>query len=120
MCITLFSDLKMPISWKQLIGDCSKLSNCKIVCGGRRIIESHKVVLGSISPFLRSIISDIPTGDEITFFMPDFDHESVDEFLGAITLNKTPTNTDLLRAFGYEISKVTRLKVKSGKIFGLK
>ena len=110
----------MPISWKQLIGDCSKLSNCKIVCEGRRIIESHKVVLGSISPFLRSIISDIPTGDEITFFMPDFDHESVDEFLGAITLNKTPTNTDLLRAFGYEISKVTRLKVKSGKIFGLK
>ena len=85
-----------------MIGDCQKLSNCKIVCSQNEIVESHKIVLGSISPFLRRIISDIPTGDEITFFMPDFSQERVDEFLGSITLNETPNSSDLRRAFGHE------------------
>jgi len=93
---------KMPISWKQLIGDCQKLSNCKIICSRNEVVESHKIVLGSISPFLRRIISDIPTGDDITFFMPDFSREGVEEFLGSITLNETPCSLDLQRAFGYE------------------
>ena len=104
----------MPISWKQLIGDCRKLSNCKIVCGGSQIVETHKIVLGSISQFLKSIISDIPTGDDITFFLPDFDYESVEEFLGAITLNETPSNAELLRALGHKtapLSSSYRVKV---------
>ena len=108
MYIFLFRIKKMPISWKQLIGDCQKLSNCKIICSRNEVVESHKIVLGSISPFLRRIISDIPTGDDITFFMPDFSREGVEEFLGSITLNETPSSLDLQRAFGYEaIEKVT-------------
>ena len=97
-----FQNNKMQISWKLLIGDCKKLSNCKIVCADSQVTETHKIVVGSVSQFLKTIISEIPTGDDITFFLPDFNCESVDEFLGAITLNETPTNTELQRALGYE------------------
>ena len=92
----------MPISWKQLIGDCRKLSNVKIVCRDGAILETHKIVLGSVSLFLKRILTDIPTGDEITFFLPDFHYESVEEFLGSITLNQAPKDADLARALGHE------------------
>ena len=91
----------MPISWKQLIGDCRKLSNVKIVCRDGVTVETHKIVLGSLSLFLKRIITDIPTGDDITFFLPDFHYESVEEFLGSIE-NETPTNSELARALGHD------------------
>ena len=97
----------MQISWKFLISDCKKLSNCKIVCADSQVTETHKIVLGSVSQFLKSIISEIPTGDDITFFLPDFDCESVEEFLGAITLNETPSNTELQAALGKGQTKTT-------------
>ena len=102
MYFILFRLLKMPISWKQLIGDCRKLSNVKIVCRDGAILETHKIVLGSVSLFLKRILTDIPTGDVITFFLPDFHYESVEEFLGSITLNQTPTDAELARALGHE------------------
>lgn len=92
----------MPISWKQLIGECRKLSNVKIVCRDGATVETHKIVLGSVSLFLKRIINDIPTGDDITFFLPDFHYENVEEFLGSITLNETPTDAELARALGHE------------------
>ena len=92
----------MPISWKQLIGDCRKLSNVKIVCRDGATVETHKIVLGSVSLFLKKFITDIPTGDDITFFLPDFHYESVEDFLGSITLNETPTDGEIARALGHE------------------
>ena len=108
----ILSDLKMPISWKQLIGDCRKLSNVRIVCRDGATVETHKIVLGSVSLFLKRILTDIPTGDDITFFMPDFHHENVEEFLGSITLNETPTDPELARVLGHE-SFNPRVKVST-------
>ena len=108
----ILSDLKMPISWKQLIGDCRKLSNVKIICRDGATVATHKIVLGSISSFLKMILSDIPTGDDITFFMPDFHHENIEEFLGSITLNETPTDPDFARILGHE-SFNPRVKVST-------
>ena len=102
----------MPISWKQLIGDCRKLSNVKIVCRDGATVETHKIVLGSVSLFLKKFITDIPTGDDVTFFLPDFHYESVEEFLGSITLNETPTDAELARALGHE-SFNPRVKVST-------
>ena len=99
---SFFSDLKMPISWKQLIGDCRKLSNVKIVCRDGVSVETHKIVLGSVSLFLKRFLTEIPTGDDITFFLPDFDFETVQEFLGSVTLNEKPTDANLARALGHE------------------
>ena len=102
-CISFFSEKsKMPISWKQLLGDCRKLANVKIVCREGAIVETHKIVLGSVSLFLKSILTDIPTGDDITFFLPDFHYERVEDFLGSITLNETPTDAEIARALGHE------------------
>ena len=115
----ILSDLKMPISWKQLIGDCRKLSNVKIVCRDGAVVETHKIVLGSVSLFLKRIINDIPTGDDITFFLPDFHYESVEEFLGSVTLNETPTDAELARALGHE-SFISRVKVSTFILIELK
>lgn len=101
----------MPISWKQLIGDCRKLSNVKIVCRDGATVETHKIVLGSVSLFLKRILTEIPTGDDITFFLPDFHHENVAEFLGSVTLNEKPRDADLGRALGHQ-SFQPRVKFK--------
>ena len=61
----------MSINWTDLIQDSELLSNVTLVCEDG-IVTSHKIVVASISDFMKSIISDIPVGDDITIHLLDF------------------------------------------------
>ena len=60
--------------------ECIKVSNAAVVCEDGEIF-THKLVLASLSLFLKDLISDIPFGDEVTIFLKDFSKYSVNKLL---------------------------------------
>ena len=63
-----------------LIEDCQFVSNVTILCQDG-LVNTHKIILAGISDFIKSIIEEIPVGDQVTLFMPDFTSEDIDKFL---------------------------------------
>ena len=65
------------------------------------LMNTHKIILAGISDFIKSILAEIPVGDQVTLFMPDFRAEDIERFL-LITMKGgiTDQNVDLARAFG--------------------
>ena len=43
----------------------------RIVCRDGVII-SHKIIVASVSDFIKDIMRDIPSNDEVTIFLPDY------------------------------------------------
>ena len=59
------------------------MTNVTIVCSDG-IIQTHKIVVASASDFIKDLLSDVPVGDEITLYLPDYDKCSVEELLDGI------------------------------------
>ena len=88
----------MTINWTDLIQDSEQLSNVTIVCEDG-IVTSHKIIVASISNFIKDIISDIPVGDDITIYLLDCKSESVKNYLQSITFGETFNDRELDKVF---------------------
>ena len=63
-------------------------------------MNTHKIILAGISDFIKSIIEEIPVGDQVTLFMPDFTSEDIEKFL-LVSIK----SLDLEKAFGVKAQK---------------
>jgi len=83
-----------------LIQECHSVSNVTILCQDG-LMNTHKIILAGISDIIKSILAEIPVGDQVTLFMPDFRAEDIERFLLRIMKGSiTDQNVDLARAFG--------------------
>ena len=64
------------------------VANCTLVCQDG-IILSHKIVIASVSNILKSIISEIPVGDEVSIYFPDVETQFLKNQLQTSLLKKT-------------------------------
>ena len=64
------------------------VANCTSVCQDG-IILSHKVVIASVSNILKSIISEIPDGDEVSVYFPGVKAQDIKNKLHNSLLEKT-------------------------------
>ena len=69
--------------WNEMLEDSEHVSNVRIVCVDGVII-SHKIIVASVSNFIKDIITDIPTNDEVTIFLPDFHKDEVEKYLSVL------------------------------------
>ena len=81
-------------NWSQLVQHCQPVSNVSLVCRDG-VVYTHKIVLASVSGFVKTLLSDIPVGDHVSVFMPDFFRKDVKEFLHDILLKSPNDNLDL-------------------------
>ena len=88
-----------------LIQDCQFVSNVTILCQDG-LVNTHKIILAGISDFIKSIIEEIPVGDQVTLFMPDFTSGDIDKFL-LVSMKgiNTGQSLDLEKAFGVKAQK---------------
>ena len=94
-----------------LLNSCQRLSNVTIRCHDG-LVSTHKIILASVSSFIKEILEDIPSGDQVTVMMPDFGSGPIEDFLTSWMkqMDVTVTARDIDRAFG----KVLKLN-KDGK-----
>ena len=88
----------MPLNWPELIQRSEILSNVKIVCEDG-IVTSHKIIVASVSNFIKNIISDIPVGDDITIHLLDFKSESIENYLYHIIMDENFIDKELDKVF---------------------
>ena len=82
-------------NWTDLVDqNCQLVSNVSLVCRDG-VVYTHKIVLASVSGFLKTLLSDIPVGDHVSVFLPDFFTKDVENFLQNIILNKPNVNVDV-------------------------
>ena len=92
----------MPSSnWVDLVDqNCQPVSNVSLVCRDG-VVYSHKIVLASVSGFVKTLLSDIPTGDHVSVFLPDFSIKDVKQLLHDILLKSPNDNLDLQNIFKF-------------------
>ena len=66
--------------WRELLENSKNVTNIKIICSDG-IINSHKIIIASVSNFIKHILIEIPVADQVTLFLPDFQKAEIDEFL---------------------------------------
>ena len=81
-------------NWSELVQHCQPVSNVSLVCRDG-VVYTHKIVLASVSGFVKTLLSDIPVGDHVSVFLPDFFTKDVENFLQNIILNKPNVNVDV-------------------------
>ena len=86
------------------------VSNLSVVCGDG-VLASHKIVLAGVSTFIKSILADIPVGDQVTVIMPDFCVDEMEEFLQMIISEKVSDNFPLCSAFGQPVRVSSRCDI---------
>ena len=57
-------------------------SNLTIICSDG-LVHSHKVVIASISSYIKQLLSEFPLGDEVTLYLPDFTQARVERFVNS-------------------------------------
>ena len=92
-----------------LLTSCQRLSNVTIRCHDG-LVSTHKIILASVSSFIKEILEEIPSGDQVTVLMPDFGSGPIENFLTSWIRQMDVTSLDIDRAFG----KVLKL-YKDGK-----
>ena len=72
-------------SFQERLGQYESVANVRIVCQDG-VLLSHKivVVVAVKNSFLKALFSDIPVGDTITLFMPDYKQEEVKQSLSLV------------------------------------
>ena len=85
-------------NWSELVQHCQPVSNVSLVCRDG-VVYTHKIVLASVSGFVKTLLSDIPTGDHVSVFLPDFFRKDVIEYLHDILLRRPNDNLDLQNIF---------------------
>ena len=85
-----------------ILAESSGVTNLRLECRDGAV-ASHKIVVAGLSCLLRSLLADIPAGDEVTVIMPDFAAREVDTFLRVMSSQKERSNpvcSKLCEAFG--------------------
>lgn len=88
----------MSSTWSDLVQHCQPVSNVSLVCRDG-VVYTHKIVLASVSGFVKTLLSDIPVGDHVSVFLPDFCADDVTQFLENILLSRKNSNFDLCYIF---------------------
>ena len=73
-----------------MIDTCQDISNITIVCQDGNI-NSHKLVVASLSLFVKSFISEIQANDSIAVFLPDFKKKDVENLIKEVVLKESLT-----------------------------
>ena len=73
-------------------------SNLTIICSDG-LLFSHKVVLASISSYVKQLLSQFPLGDEVTIYLPDYTRARVESFVTSKVFEDTQYEEDLARHF---------------------
>ena len=73
-------------------------SNLTIICSDG-LLFSHKVVLASISSYVKQLLSQFPLGDEVTLYLPDYTRVRVESFVTSKVFEETQYEEDLARHF---------------------
>ena len=74
---------------REILENTEGLTNMTIVCGDG-VIRTHKIVVASVSDFIKKLIISIPAEDPISILLPDYDMSCVQDFL---TLDPTSPTT---------------------------
>ena len=93
-------------NWVELLEHCQPVSNVSLVCRDG-VVYSHKIVLASVSDFVKTLLSDIPTGDHVSVFLPDFSFREVEKFLENILLRRQNNHHGLIEVFKSSENSVT-------------
>ena len=81
-----------------LLRESENLSNLTIVCSDG-ILVSHKIILVSVSSFMKLLLSEIPLGDDATLYLPDFSKSRLQQFLVSRVFANTVYETELAKQF---------------------
>ena len=73
--------------WLSLLQDCHQVSNTTIVCQDG-IIYSHKLVVASLSNFVKFLINDVPANDGIALILPDFTKTEIEKLIHEVVLHE--------------------------------
>ena len=93
-------------NWSELVQHCQPVSNVSLVCRDG-VVYTHKIVLASVSGFVKTLLSDIPTGDHVSVFMPDFSFREIECFLENILLRRQNNHHGLIEVFKSSENSVT-------------
>ena len=82
------------------IASCVSVSNVTIV-GRDGTFPTHKVIFAGVSDFITDLILPIPSSDDVTIFLPDFQIDHVSSLIDQVNFegsNQSLVNEDLLLA----------------------
>ena len=88
----------MEAEWN-LLKESSSMTNVTIICSDG-IIHTHKIVVASASDFFKYLLSEIPVGDKISIFLPDYVKCSIIDLLNGVFLAKNSGNFNDIAEFG--------------------
>ena len=66
----------------EFILEFENFSNLTIICSDG-LLHSHKVVIASISSYIKQLLGEFPLGDEVTLYLPDFTQARVERFVNS-------------------------------------
>ena len=92
----------MEKSYTDFFQSCASVSNCQIVCQNNKIISSHKIVLALCGELIKNLLREVPDGDDVTIFLPDFDHQEIESLIQDQLLHKSGGKVLLGNIFGYK------------------
>ena len=73
--------------------NCSKFTNCEIVCSDG-VLHTHKLLLAASGSFLRFLLEDFPDCEDVSLLLVDFKIEHIRSYLDqTIFRNLSPTQT---------------------------
>ena len=98
-----------PSHWAELVKHCHPVSNVSLVCRDG-VVHTHKIVLASVSDFVKTLLSDIPVGDDVSVFLPDSSTEDVGQFLENVLLLREHNNYDLCNLLLAPLSSEDHIK----------
>jgi len=89
--------------WKDMIYACEGVSNVTLVCSDSTI-SSHKIIIASISDWIKDLLMPIPIADSVTIMLPDLESSLVLAFINQHIFQGTDTGDhhdfeDLKKAF---------------------
>ena len=105
-----------PSHWAELVKHCHPVSNVSLLCRDG-VVSSHKIVLASVSDFVKSLLSDIPVGDDVSVFLPDSNTEDVGQFLENVLLLREHNNYDLCSLLLAPLSSADHIKSNENLLF---
>ena len=79
------------------LSSCQSASNLSLVCRDG-VIPGHKLMVASVSGWVKSLLSEAPSGDEVTLYLPDYHRGHVQTFLSSVLFDEeAPLDIDLCK-----------------------
>ena len=79
------------------LSSCQSASNLSLVCRDG-VIPGHKLMVASVSGWVKSLLSEAPSGDEVTLYLPDYHRGHVETFLSSVLFDdEAPLDIDLCK-----------------------